>query len=77
LGLIGRSLDLANIIKTPLFYHIHESVKLGHERECRTITFQQIIQSIEALSDEEQERLFEVLYKRRIETRRSDRSVFL
>mgnify|MGYP001039330713 CR=1 FL=1 len=36
------------------------------------MTFQQIIESIEALSDEEQERLFELLHKRRIEARRSE-----
>ncbi len=36
------------------------------------MTFQQIIESIEALPDEEQERLFKLLRKRRIEARRSE-----
>ncbi|WP_192925037.1 hypothetical protein [Sodalinema gerasimenkoae] len=36
------------------------------------MTFQQIIESTEALPDEEQERLFELLRKRRIEARRSE-----
>ncbi|MFM6196267.1 hypothetical protein [Planktothrix sp.] len=36
------------------------------------MTFQEIIDSIEALTVEEQERLFELIRKRRIENRRSE-----
>ncbi|CAD5964572.1 hypothetical protein PCC9214_03409 [Planktothrix tepida] len=36
------------------------------------MTFQEIIDSIEALTVEDQERLFELIRKRRIENRRSE-----
>ncbi len=36
------------------------------------MTFQEIIESIECLSFEEQEQLFELIRKRRIETRRAE-----
>ena len=39
------------------------------------ITFQEIIDSIEALTVEDQERLFELIRKRRIENRRAEIAV--
>jgi hypothetical protein len=36
------------------------------------MTFQQIIESIEELSDEDQELLFELIHKRRVESRRAE-----